>query len=410
MSTLPAWSADLVPEPAYRWGHQLAEDPRLFELPRVIVPLLAWQGRVTMLAAPEKSGKSTLVGGGVAALTTGKDFLGQATAGPATVAWLALDEPLADCLERLHRYGADLSKVAFFDRLPGEVGWAEAMDAIQPQLLVVDTLTEFAGSRVENFYNAKDWQPVLAQLRREMQAREAACILLHHSTRDGTRYADSRQIGAGVDVILEMAPVPDEPSLRKLQVRGRRIGHSLHRLRFGHDRYYLDAPERSVLERTLLMIEGEPGISKRALRDRIGGRKDAVDDALTQLLRDTLISATSKGFFSVESATTPNSLRANAGHGRATAKSASDEVTTIPDDAGHAENDAGHGRATGGSETRKSLGAMTGHTLATPSGHANRGRPLHGERATVVGASQKTAMISSGPGLEVDIPLPEEFR
>src|SRR4051812_25717502 len=73
----------------------LLADPSLLEPPPVVVPRLAWAGRLSLLAAPEKHGKSTLVGQAIAAKAAGADFLGEATT-PGTTLWLGLDEPLND--------------------------------------------------------------------------------------------------------------------------------------------------------------------------------------------------------------------------------------------------------------------------------------------------------------------------
>jgi RecA-family ATPase len=51
-------------------------DPEILKPPRVIVPHLAVEGRVTLLSGREKIGKSTLAAGAVAAASLGASWLG----------------------------------------------------------------------------------------------------------------------------------------------------------------------------------------------------------------------------------------------------------------------------------------------------------------------------------------------
>lgn len=63
----------------HRWFtlEELARRPELLAPPEAVVPRLAWEGRLTLLAAREKTGKSTLVRSAIAAKVTGRDFLGE---------------------------------------------------------------------------------------------------------------------------------------------------------------------------------------------------------------------------------------------------------------------------------------------------------------------------------------------
>jgi hypothetical protein len=100
----------------YRLEDLLA-DPALLEPPHCVLPRLGWAGRLTMLAAPEKSGKSTLLGQAIAAKATGREFLGEPmTRG--TSLWMGLDEPLNDIVRRFDRYGAR-DRVVITQEIPG---------------------------------------------------------------------------------------------------------------------------------------------------------------------------------------------------------------------------------------------------------------------------------------------------
>src|SRR6266851_2237255 len=56
---------------------QLLLDPEATKPPPVVVPGLAWKGRLTLVAAREGTGKSTLLSAVAAAVTTGGEFLGE---------------------------------------------------------------------------------------------------------------------------------------------------------------------------------------------------------------------------------------------------------------------------------------------------------------------------------------------
>ena len=79
--------------------------------PAVVAPLLAHVGRVTVVHAPPKAGKSTLLGEAVASVTRGRRFLGvPLTAGD--VLWIGEELP-GDVKARLTRADADLDRVLF---------------------------------------------------------------------------------------------------------------------------------------------------------------------------------------------------------------------------------------------------------------------------------------------------------
>src|SRR5688500_16515684 len=85
--------------------------------PRVTAPLL-WvlppfvqTGEVALLSAPPKTGKSSLVSQLAAAVTVGGESLDGKALKPASVLWLALDEPMRRLVPRLVQLGADTSRL-----------------------------------------------------------------------------------------------------------------------------------------------------------------------------------------------------------------------------------------------------------------------------------------------------------
>jgi hypothetical protein len=265
----------------------LLTDRLMLEPPEPVIPRLAWGGRVTLLAAPEKSGKSTLIGQAVAAMQTGTNFLGESVPqGP--VLWFALDEPLPDLVGRLSRFGATGGVGICREQVT--IAQMEALaDEYDAVLIVVDTLTEWIAGAIEDPYNAHQWQGPLAAIRRIVGDNPGVAIaLLHHTIRDGSRYADSRQIGAGVDQIITMREVAEDPTLRTIESRGR-VTFERFRIRYLNDAYQLEQPELPLDLRVYRVIQAQPGISKRAIRDRVGGKAAAVDSAIYELVNKLAI-------------------------------------------------------------------------------------------------------------------------
>lgn len=273
-------------EPTVYELRALLERPELLTPPPVVLPRLAWEGRSTLLAWPEKSGKSTLMGQGVAALVTGTPFLGQPTE-PARVLWLALDEPIGDLVRRLYTYGArDGVTVCAENLTPGALERLITERGIR--LVVVDTLTEFAAGIVDDLNAAVQWQPLLKALRGILQRTGAGGVLLHHSNKTTGKYRDSSQIGAGVDAIIEMTPAEEDPTVRRCKARGRmRMGDFV--IRFVDPWYQLEAGELPLDMRIYRAVEARPGISKRNLRSAVGGKAKAIDAMIASLVRARVI-------------------------------------------------------------------------------------------------------------------------
>jgi hypothetical protein len=261
----------------------LLERPELLHPPPVVVPRLAWRGRLTLFAAPEKSGKSTLLGQAVAALAEGQEFLGDPVEQGVTL-WLALDEPLPDLVRRLAEYGASGDRVLVMTERPDPEVLKGIIKAEGVNLVVIDTATEFVAGIVDDLNAATGWQPLLRALRGIAQETGSACVLLHHTNKSTGRYRDSSQLGAGVDAILEMSESSDDKVLRRVRARGR-MQMANFTLRFGNQRYDLDEGELPLEVRIYRVIEAEQGIAHGRLRKAVGGGSAAIDAMLHDLVR-----------------------------------------------------------------------------------------------------------------------------
>jgi RecA-family ATPase len=224
------------------WLDELASLPFMTEAPAVVIPHIALSGRLTLFAAEEKSGKSTLIGQAVAALSSGGTFLGTPSiAGRAM--WMGLDEPTSDCARRLIDNGACQSKIALVEEKPSWNDFYDMLDLVQPRVLVIDTLSECASDEVPDFNSAASWTPVLKKLRTTIcRQRNIAIVLLHHTKKGSHGYADSRAVGAGVDIILEMYGAADGDANRRIVAyRGRGLGAGTYRIRYTNGQYSMEA-------------------------------------------------------------------------------------------------------------------------------------------------------------------------
>jgi hypothetical protein len=238
-------------------------DPEALAPPKLLVPFLVLESRVTLLAAREKTGKSTLLGQAVAALSRGGEFLGQ-SCGPARVVWYAIDEAAPDAVRRLAGCGAEGDAVVIQSQRPTPEHMREHIATFRPSLVVVDTLTELLTGSLQNDRDAMEWARALGPYMQVFRDTDTAAVLVHHSTKDGRDYRGSGQLGAKVDVIA-MLRIPgagtdaeDDPDAdpelearRVLEVKGRGL--------FGRDRLHFDGVAYQL-------GEGEQGIAPRIIR------------------------------------------------------------------------------------------------------------------------------------------------
>jgi hypothetical protein len=209
---------------------ELWADPELLKPEAALVNGLAYPGRLVMLAAPEKLGKSTLLSDAVAALSNGAPFLGGDTE-PGLVLWLGYEEPTRDPLRRFHARGlnGDLARVM---RYPLDHGQAlKLIEHQRPVWVLIDSLVkwgEVADKPVENWGSSAQAGPVvnhLADLAHGyiIEGYAPAVTFTHHVVKGGNGYRDSSAIGAAVDLIAEMRrPGKDDSSPHRLiEYRGR---------------------------------------------------------------------------------------------------------------------------------------------------------------------------------------------
>lgn len=298
----------------------LLKNPSLLEPPPIVVPRIAWQGRVTLLAAREKMGKSTLMGQAVASLALApKEFLGDDMATPKVSMWLGLDEPLGDIVRRFDRYALKSDNPKVTDRVairntkPDLEDLMHIILTINAELLVIDHLTEYGAGRVKDPNSPTEYQPILKDLRILAQQTNCAIVLLHHSSKAGG-YRDSTQIGAGVDAIVEIAQDEKDESIRVCKCRGR-VAVADFRMSY-HGGYY-ETTEGGVSLNLQIqrVIRSQPGCTTRAIVSQVHGKTETVMGELSQIEGSGLIANRGNGSRSAWYTSLPvNGLHAGNGH------------------------------------------------------------------------------------------------
>lgn len=274
---------------------EILADPAALEPPAVVIPRLAWRGRITLLAGREKRGKSTVTTAGAAAASRAEKWLGDPTPRDTRVLWVALEEHVADLAARMVDWRADSNAIHVLD---GLVACDDLIAAIHDEaralgatLVVIDTLAalvEATGARPDPG-SSTAWAPTMAGLARLARETDAAVLILHHARKSDGAYRDSSAIGAAVDVIIEMADDPADPAVRVLRARGRWNvpGYAI-RLRPADQEkppaYELSAGELSLDARILLHVERNPGCSMRSIRETVGGRSAELTAAVKRLV------------------------------------------------------------------------------------------------------------------------------
>lgn len=299
-------ASDLTGPPQFRRLLEIARDPDAWDMVAPVLRGIAWKGRVTMLSAREKMGKSTLVAAGAAALTKGREFLGLLTPGPADVAWVSADrEAKQDILARVYRFHGKLKRTwILYPSKPDDVHLALAGLPSPPKLVVVDTLWSLMAAGVEDPHGSAKWPQMFLPFLEYARATDAAVVILHHASKKGG-YRDSTAIGGAVDMILEMTPVQGEISKRNIHPVGRFTVED-YSVDYKMNKYEWSAPARPKEERMaelsgaiLGWLRQNPNSSGAAVEQSVTGQAALVRDALKALVLRGEVEQTKSGRGSV---------------------------------------------------------------------------------------------------------------
>ena len=277
--------------------------------PALLVPIaaliewIAFLGRCSLLAAREKTGKSTLLAQAVAALTTGGMFLGHHL-DRAVVLWYCLDEMIADCVQRFLEMGGDPDYLIISIERPTAAEMKEEAEECGAQVVVVDTLTELWRGQIRSEKDADEVSVFLDPYIRAMRELNRALVFSHHTPKSGYDYRGSGAIGAKVDVLLllrrpgtgmraeDVNETEEDPETddgrRILEGRGRGVPHFVHRLSFADRRYSLGEAPLPLRDRIVSFLK-QGGASTRSIREHVRGKSQRVTDTMTQTQADKVV-------------------------------------------------------------------------------------------------------------------------
>lgn len=268
--------------------------PELLLPPPVVVPRLAWEGRVTLLAAREKVGKSTLMGQAVSALSKApRMFLNDDIEKGGRTLWIGLDEPMPDIVRRLSRYEAT-GGVDILRERPGVQQLHDIIEANGTRLVVIDTLLEFVSGFVDDANSPTQIQPILKTLRMTAQATNVGIVILHHSNKATGEYRDSTQIGAGVDAMVLMKEDEKDPTGRMCKCKGR-VGNADFRMVYIGGVYEISDGDLPLTLQIQRVVASQPGCSTRDICRQVGSRSDTVTAALSEIETAGLVENRSTG-------------------------------------------------------------------------------------------------------------------
>jgi AAA domain-containing protein len=255
----------------YRTLADILKDPGILEPPGVVVPRIAWRGRVTLLAAREKDGKSTFAGASAAAVTRGETFLdGVALQG--TVVLAGLEEHPTEIATRLVDFNADPGEVYIATHIESNpvAELEEVVARIKPVLVIVDTLAAIAEGKLEDG-SAKAWQPLMTALTRLARELNCAVLIIHHARKSDGAYRDSTAIGANVDCIIEMRADERDTTVRHLKAKGRFqvTDCAIRYTESGYELLEAVVPEVAIRNAIKSFVQEHPGCSLNQLRKGI---------------------------------------------------------------------------------------------------------------------------------------------
>lgn len=277
------------------------DDPNFSTTPEAVAPRIAYRGRVTLIAAREKDGKTTLLAHVAARVSCGKvPFEDDDSTDPGTVLWCVLEGHIADVAGTMVEFGADPERIFLVEGLPDGLGSLEyAVELVMPDMVVIDTLSSFAGDQIKDFTSdSSGWTKVmngLGQVARQSEGKELAIVVTHHARKSDGRYRDSTAIGAGVDVILEMNCSGSDSFVRQFTPKARWTIAPF-AVRFYEPDDLEDAPDYRLVDdganhesRVYDFVRKNPRCSSSRIRKGVMGGSRLIDKAIKGLISRGLI-------------------------------------------------------------------------------------------------------------------------
>lgn len=283
------WTVDPLRRARWRLDELLAND-ELMRPPKPVVPRLAWRARSTLVAAAPKSGKSTLLSFVAACVSRGLPFMDEPT-DLGTVLLISPEEYIGDVARRLSRFEADPARVHVVDRMPTDPRERPSaleghIEAVRPDLVVIDTLISYGRGLIEDENNAVQMQAVTQTLTDLAHRMDVAMVIVHHAAKATGRSRGSTAIDGGVDAVANIF-IPDEdadPTRRAVKAMGRVPIYDFEYRLDGDLLVMASTTGAPLIQRVLDTIRAHPDCSLRTVRQAVGGKAEAVDAAIQTLM------------------------------------------------------------------------------------------------------------------------------
>lgn len=269
---------------------ELWDNDAVMRPPPPVVPRLAWAGRSTLLAAREKSGKSTLIGYIAALVTRGAVFLDEPCA-KGDVLIVGLEEFIGDAARRLRHFNADPERVSIMDSFRGDpttrpLEIREQIDRLTPLLVIVDSLVAYAHGRGIDENDAA-MASIVQPLTDIAHETNTAMVVVHHANKSSGKARGSTAITGATDIVCEFFQ-PDEdadPTRRRMRSVGRVPLIRLYDLKFDGDAYFLADGVASPIDQQIIgVVRDRPGLSINDLAEAIPGRRETTRTTVIQML------------------------------------------------------------------------------------------------------------------------------
>lgn len=290
ISGTPRYSPPGAPRPNVWKLSELWDNDTVMRPPPPVVPRLAWSGRSTLLAAREKSGKSTLVGYTTAQVTRGAVFLGEPCE-KGDVLLVGLEEFIGDAARRLRHFNADPERVSIMDSFRGDPDdrpreIREQIERLHPVLVIVDSLIAYAHGRGIDENDAA-MASIVQPLTDIAHDTGTAMIVVHHANKSNGKSRGSTAITGATDIVCEFFQ-PDEdadPTRRRMRSVGRVPLIRQYDLKFDGEDYYLADGVASPIEQWIIgIVRDRPGLSLNDLIEAIPGRRETTRNAAVQMV------------------------------------------------------------------------------------------------------------------------------
>ncbi len=276
-----------APQPEARRDHftleELLKHPELLKRGERTSPVLCREGELSLLAAREKAGKTTLAVWDLVEATK----LGT----PAML--VSFEEAPARIVTRFLAMGA-VPELMHVVQMPASLARIEEL-IVQNNVkaVVIDSGSSYVGTtkgKVPDTSQAEEWQRAFGEIQAvAIRHNVGVCVLVHSSKSEAGGVRGSTGIAAAADTIFQMKQKGGNPRRRQLKVIGR-WDNDTRLFEANHDSEptaFTEVQEfqtESLTVRVFNYLVASPGAGMRDIRDGVQGKTTAVDGARKALV------------------------------------------------------------------------------------------------------------------------------